>query len=66
MCLDNLNCKLQQCRVYLECKLEKHKYGLMHFQFIMQENGRNTIFRGKQTRNKEPLMIFNIKERTES
>ena len=38
----------------------------MHFQFRMQENGRNTIFIGKQTRNKEPLMIFNIKELTES
>ena len=41
--------KDKSCFVYLECKLQQRRSGLMHFQIKMGEKGTENRFRDKQT-----------------
>ena len=55
----------KDCLMYLQSKTPSRSLCLIHFQVKMPENGRNKIYRDKQTTNKVPLMFLDVKLLTE-
>ena len=51
--------------VFLEWQLQQDRLWFMHFQVENPENGRENIFRDKQTTKKVPLIFLNVKVFTE-